>query len=316
MDSILALPRFYRFYDTADSGTGGGSADSAGTPPANADIGGLGEVNEGAEDSSSPEEGSGSESPTETNQNIKQLRQAYDELKGKYEPFKDMDPQSVQKHRNMVNAQTESAINLGLELGYTEDEIRKSLDDNFDETIKFILRQQMKAEKEGKQSSPELKDLTKKISDLEKQVKGFDASRKQEQEKAATRLFDETFAANVKELFKGQNLSEDEYGPLRSEAIVLMYQDEAAMKRLLEEGKTSDIAKYAKKAVEMYDKRYLARRAREEKRGPTLRETESASDSGEGAPKGKIKHDKKYKTSLEAFAAGDPEAMKSFDAKE
>lgn len=265
MSIFLALFRNFRLFDTADIGDGG-SADSAGSPPADAGAGdGL------PAETPPPGEGSGAGSPPAADGNIKQLRTAYEGLKAKYQSYESLgDAATLQQQMETFKAVQpfveEIALQAGMKLGYTEQQIRDSLKDDFAGTVSFLRGKQVEAEKKGQSSSPELQDALDKISALEKKIQPLEEGRKEQKYNAARETFDELFNQQIAELFKGVKLEDKEENYLWKLAFDLLSSDRKALNAFVEEGKTADVLKYIQQAKNEADVYFLTRTAREKKR--------------------------------------------------
>lgn len=270
MSLFLAFLLHQRMFDTADIADAG-SADTADSPSADA---GESDAAPPAEDSTPPVDGSGADSPPAESGNIKQLRDAYEGLKKQFEPLSKLgDAATVQQQVETFNAVRpfveDIAIQAGIKLGYSEEQVRNSLEEDFSGTIEFLRGKQVAAEKkDGAESSPELKDALEKIKSLENDIKPLKEGQRQQKINEAQSAFESVFNQQMSELYKGTKLEEKEESFVWKSAFNLLSGDKKAFKSLVEEGKTADVIKYIKQAKDELDVYYLTRAAREKKRTP------------------------------------------------
>ena len=272
MGTLLAFLRCFRMFDTVDSGGGGGTDDAGGGTPA-PDAGGT-----PAEPGASPAPGSGGASPAPGDSgNIKQLRDAYEGLKREFEPFRELgDAATVQNQLQTLNAVRpfveQIALQAGKELGFDEQTIRDSLNEDLVATLSYLRGRQVDAGKQGKAATPELQDALDKITALEKEIQPLKDRQAQSDRQtaisSAQAAFEQTFNQNLPELFKGITLSDAELDSLYGETFRVLQEDKASFKALMEGGKTSGILKAMDEAKNRLDKYYLARSEREKKRIP------------------------------------------------
>lgn len=253
-------------------------ADPAASPAAAA-----GNGTDGAAVSGSPPAGSGAPSPgaAAESPNIRQLREAYEKLKGEYEPYSKLGkPEEIQTHVSIAQKLASESVEIGTRLGYEETEIRQALANDPAGTIAFLRQKAAEAEKTGAQPDPQT--LIKQM--LDKELKPFRQAQEQQMIEKANGLFDTAFEAETKKLFADEAIPTEERSVLYDVASQMMSYDEKALQRLKFEGKTSDVAKYVNEARAFLDKYYLARSGRESKRiggkTPGSQQPGAAKDNG------------------------------------
>jgi hypothetical protein len=217
---------------------------------------------------SSPEaSGGASATPAAESQGIRQLREAYENLKKTHETYEKFGkPEEIQTRIETYQKLESSALELGATLGYSEDEIRNAMQADPRGTIEFLQRKQA----EGGEQNPEMLQLRRELAELKKSLDPLKQNQEQQKLDKARNLFDSTFNEAIKQVYKDENLSNDEMDQLWEDALNLFKQDQAAVKRLVEEGKTSDVQKFVIQARERADKLYLARSGRESKSGGNI----------------------------------------------
>jgi hypothetical protein len=216
-----------------------------------------------------PPEGSGGASPAPAaeSQGIRQLREAYENLKKTYEPYEKLGkPEEIQSRIATYQKIESAALDLGSELGYSEEDIRQALQNDAAGTLAFLRSKQA----EGAQNqNPEVMALRKELADIKKSIDPLRQSEEQRKMDSARNLFDSAVNAAIKSIYKDEQLSEDEIDAIWEDSLQLMKSDKEAINRLVNEGKTSDVVRFVTKARERSDKAYLARVNRERKSGNT-----------------------------------------------
>jgi hypothetical protein len=198
-------------------------------------------------------------------QNIRQLREAYDNLKKEYEPYQKLGkPDDISGNVSIATKITQAAVEAGTALGYQEQEIREALVNDPDGTLAFLRQKQAE--------SAQNQDPTQKLQQLlDKRLKPLEDTFAKEKEakisSEANTRFNTAFDEGMKSLFKDETLPTEEQDVLYEGALLLLRRDPEAVKAL-REGKQSDVAKYLTEAKSMLDKYYLGRTQRESKRIP------------------------------------------------
>jgi hypothetical protein len=216
-----------------------------------------------ADNALSPGAGSGEASPVSSPEsgNIKQLREQYETLKGQLEPYSKLGKvEDLQFHSTVAGKITQSAVELGAELGYAEEEIRASLATDPQGTIDFLRTKQAEATANGGQ--PDIKKLLDK--ELSQRLQPFEQEREQRLIEKAHTTFDSAFEAQIAELYKDEQPTSDEMDELYERTFRMLERDQEMVKQL-KEGKSSGVAKLVQAAKTSFDKAYLARSARESK---------------------------------------------------
>lgn len=249
----------FRMFDSVDAG--GGSADAGSASPASG-------AGDGAGNAGSPPAGSGAGSPPAAagDGNIKQLREAYNTLKGEHESYTALGKvDDIKGNMDFASNVMKSAVELGKALGYDEDEIRTSMRNDWEFTLNFLREKKTEADSKGN-ISPEVKGLQDEVANLKKSIKPLTDSEQARVMKEANQRFDSAFDQQLKDAFKDEKLSQEELDFLYETTIGYFRTDEEARNRFFKENKVSDVAKYFLKAKESFDKMYLARVSREKER--------------------------------------------------
>lgn len=215
----------------------------------------------------SPGDGSGGASPAPAAESagIKQLREAYENLKKEYEPYQKLGKlEDIQGRIGTYQKLETNALEMGAELGYSEEEIREAMQDDPAGTIALLRRKQAES---AQNQNPELVQLRKEIGELKKSLDPLKQSNEQQKMEQARLRFDGAFDAAIKQIYKDENLSSEEMDQLWEDALQLMKADKDAMNRFVNEGKTADVLRFVTAARERADKIYLARVNREKKPG-------------------------------------------------
>lgn len=260
---VLAIAGFGVVGVVTAGGDAGQSADPAPSPGATG-------ADASADPAPSPgaQPGSGAPSPGASpadSPNMRQLREQYEALKSQYEPYSKLGkPEEISSHVAIARQITEHAVSIGTELGYSEQEIREALAADSQGTLEFLRTKQAEAQQSG-QHQPDVKKTIQ--AELNKALKPIQDRETKRLNDEANFRFDSTFDQELKALFKGETLAEDERGFLYGLASHFVAGYEGARERLLE-GKTGDVKKSLDEARSQLDKYYLARAQREAKRAP------------------------------------------------
>lgn len=188
---------------------------------------------------------------------------------GTYKELGELD--DIRGHVQIASRIAERAVEMATNLGYTEAEVREALANDPEGTLAF-LRQ--KASEDGAKPP----DIGRTIQqELDRRLRPIQEREEARRDAEANYAFDKVFDAHTKTLWKDEDLPKEERDILRQVASEMMSYDEAAVKRLRLEGKTSDVARYVDQARAFLDKYFIARSQREQKRAGTPRQ-------GTGAP--------------------------------
>lgn len=263
---VFTILGFSLFGIVAAGGEGGGQASGSGdsAPPAGTPPAASGSPPASAAGNSS--DGGSLPSAAGGDGNIRQLREAYENLKREHEPYTKLGKaEEISGNVSLAAKITKAAIDTGAALGYREDEIRASLAEDPDGTLAFLRQKQAEA---AANTDP----LKRAEQLLDKRLKPIEESLAQEREaklvNEAHNRFNTAFDEGIKSLFGDEKLSDKELDGLYEGALRLLRSDPEAVARL-REGKTSDVAKYLTQARQFFDEMHLARTERESKRTGT-----------------------------------------------
>lgn len=247
------------------AGAGSGAAPGSGSSPA----------------SGSPGASSGTPSPTGQpgqpaqgqDQGLKQLREAYEGVKAKFEPYEKLNlkPEQISQFSGVYQKTFNEAAAIGRELGYPDDQIAEALAEDPVRTIDF-LRNQAQTAAQNREQPGGREDLTQLVNKQLEQVLGPIQQRENvRMTDAANGLFEQTTRQLIVESFKGEGLTAeqipaDEMQLLMDATSEILKYDQGALNALKFEGKTAAIQKSFQEARTMFDKYYLARTNRERAR--------------------------------------------------
>jgi hypothetical protein len=199
-------------------------------------------------------------------QNLRQLREAYENLKRDHEPYSKLGkPDEISSRVTIATKIEQAAIETGTALGYQEQEIREALLNDPEGTIAFLRKQQS-------ESSANQDPVEKLQQMLDKRLKPFEEQQAQEREvkilSEAQGRFNTAFEDGMKSLFKDDAVPEAEKDILYEGTLMLLRRDPEAVKAL-REGKQSDVAKFLTETKSMLDKYYISRSQRDTKPAPS-----------------------------------------------
>lgn len=194
--------------------------------------------------------------------NIRQLREQYENLKKEYDPYKSLGSvDDLKSQTGIAGKVLQTVMDLGTALGYTDAEIRQAVSEDPYGTYEFLRNKQKELETTGQPQ-----DVDKLVeAKLNQRLKPFEQERQQRVLSEARASFDSTFEAQIKEAFKDEELSQDELSYIYTGAFRAFERDPEAVKMLLD-GKTSGIVKHMQESINLFNKAYLARNARDMKR--------------------------------------------------
>lgn len=206
----------------------------------------------------------------QTDQGLKQLREAYEGVKAKFEPFEKLNvkPEQIQQYSGVYQKVYNEASAVGRELGYPDEEIAEALAEDPLRTIEFLRNQAQTAHEQRQQAGgPEqLEDLVRQY--VEPVLGPIQQRENQRMTDSANQLFEQTTRQLAVESFKAEgievgNIPADEMDFLMTATSEILKYDDQALHSLKYEGKTASIQKAFQDARTALDKYYLARSGRE-----------------------------------------------------
>lgn len=204
---------------------------------------------------------------------VRQLREAYEGLKTKFEPWEKLGikPDQVGQFQNVYTKLHTEVATLGRELGYPDNEIAEAMAEDPVRTLDF-LRTQADQAQQGNQQPDNGQDLNDLVAQHVNQVVGPIQQREnQRMTQEANSLFERTVHGLAVESFKAEgidvaNIPQDEMFMLTSAVSEILKYDEGALRSLKYEGKTAAVQQAFQEAKNYLDKYYLARTGRERAR--------------------------------------------------
>lgn len=244
------------------AGAGGSGAPAAG--------GGAGQPagGEGSQPAAGGQPAAGAQPQGDSN--IRQLREAYEGIKAKFEPWEKLNlkPEQVTQYSGVYQKVYTAAAEIGRQLGYPDDEISEALATDPIRTLDFLRSQAA----QGEQNQDGDQDLQELVAQHVEQAIGPIQQRENvRMTNEANALFERTVHGLAVESFKAEgvdvaNIPQDEMFMLTSAVSEILKYDPAALQALKYEGKTAAIQKAFTEARGMLDKYYLARAGRERAR--------------------------------------------------
>jgi hypothetical protein len=203
---------------------------------------------------------------------LRQLREAYEGVKAKFEPYEKLgvSPDQISQYSGVYQKAFGEAQAIGRELGYPDSEIAEALAEDPIRTIDFLRNQANMAQQDRTQSGEA--DLQELIQRNVEQALGPIQQRENVRiTDAANQLFETTVRQLVVDAFKAEgvdvgNIPADEMDLLMTATSEILKYDPVALQSLKYEGKTASIQKAFQDARNMFDKYYLARSGRERAR--------------------------------------------------
>jgi len=229
-------------------------AGSQGTPAVNLPASPAGPGSDGASPASSPAESHG----------MRQLREQYETTKGELSQWSQLGKREEVASSHQAYVQQRNAVlDLGRELGYTDDDILASFRDDPIGTYRVLFTRQAELEQNPNQPPPDINKAIKQA--LERELKPF----RDEQEKAAVQktsnICDSEFERCMKEDYP-DGLPDDTASLLYDMAFEMLSYDKDAMSRIKGQGKVADFTAYYKKANERLLKAFTAWGSHQQKR--------------------------------------------------
>ncbi len=262
----------------ADPGAGAGTGGVAGGP------GGAGGQGGGPGTGTNP-------NPAQGDQGLKQLREAYEGVKAKFEPYEKLNlkPEQISQYSGIYQKVYGEAQAVGRELGYSDDEIAEALAEDPVRTIDFLRTQASTAQQDRQQ--PGQQDLQELVQQQLNEALGPIQQRENvRMTDQANSLFEQTTRQLAVDSFKAEGLSveqipADEMDFLMTATSEILKYDPAALHSLKYEGKTAPIQKAFQEARTALDKYYLARSGREKARLQPARPGQPAAAAAPGGKK-------------------------------
>jgi predicted transcriptional regulator len=249
----------WMFFASATGVTGDG-ATPAGAPEGGAPAGG-GATPPAAAPAATP--------PAGGDQNVKQLREAYETLKAKHEPWERIgaDPQAVSTSYGAYQKIYAQAAELGRSLGYSDEEISEALAQEPVKVLQYLQSEYAKAA--GNREETEQERIERLVQEAtENALSPIHEAENIRRTVEANNKFERHTMGLItdhltKDGFKGNVAESKEADILLRITSELMKYDKAALAQLKNEGKTALIQKYFNEAVAMADQYYTTRFSRE-----------------------------------------------------
>lgn len=259
----LLIPRFMLFATAAPtlpapasgSDAGGGSPAPAAAPNQPAGAG--------------PAPAAGAQ-PQNGDSNIRQLREAYEGIKQKFEPWEKLNlkPEEVGRYQGTYTKVYNAAAEIGRNLGFPDDQIAEALEADPIRTLDYLrgLAQQGQQAQEG---DPDLEQLV--AQHVEQAIGPIQERENVRMTNEANSLFERTVYQSAVDSFKAEgldiaNIPQDELAMLMTATSEILKYDPDALKALKYEGKTAPIQKAFQQARTELDKYYLSRSGRDRAR--------------------------------------------------
>lgn len=227
----------------------------------------------------------------QTDQGLKQLREAYEGVKAKFEPYEKLNlkPEQIQQYSGVYQKMYNEAQNIGGALGYTDQEIAEALAINPVATMDLLRTQMQQAEQERQQSGMAgVEELAQQLVD--QRIGPIEQRENQRMTDAANSLFEQTTRQLAVDSFKAEGLTAEQIPPDEMSLLVsatseILKYDPDALKALKYEGKTAAIQKAFQEARTAFDKYYLARVGRDKTRLQPARPGQPAAPANGAAKK-------------------------------
>lgn len=253
------------------TGTGGSNDNAGGSAGAGGGAGSSGGTGgPGAAGGTQPNAGAQPGAQPGGDQNLKQLREAYEGVKAKFEPFEKLNlkPEQITQYSGVYQRVFTEAQQVGRELGYSDEDIAEALAADPIRTIDF-LRTKFEQAAQRDPNQPDLQDLVQQH--VEQALGPIQQRENVRMTDAANQLFEQTTRQLAVDSFKAEGLTVeqipgDEMDFLMTATSEILKYDEAALKALKYEGKTGAVQKAFQEARTALDKYYLARATREKSR--------------------------------------------------
>lgn len=196
--------------------------------------------------------------------NVKQLREQYEALKTKHEPWEKLnaDPKDVATHHQLISKMRTEAVELGEQLGYDKAEIQQFFADDPVAVLNHLRQKAALAEQTPLKPGDLKKQLDKMVED---RMKPITDRENQRLNKEAEFRFDTEFDRLYKENFK-DGLPDECREAIYEMASNLIGDDAKAIERLKMQGQVADVKRYFQDAQTRFLKVVNAYLAHERKR--------------------------------------------------
>lgn len=252
-------------------GGSGSTGSTTGNQPVSSQPSGSGSVGDGTSASAT-----GATQP-QGDQNIRQLREAYDGLKSKYEPWEKLGvkPDQVTQYQTGYQQVFGEVSNIASTLGYSEQDVAEAIQAKGLLPVLDFLRNQAWENEQAQNGDPQAQqtvNMREQMEELVTQTIGPIQQREnQRMTSEANALVDRTVHQLAVESFKAEgldaaNIPQDEMFMLTTAVYEILKYDEAALKAIKYEGKTAAVQQAFQEARNYLDKYYLARSGRDRAR--------------------------------------------------
>jgi hypothetical protein len=240
------------------AGGAGGAGGGAGSP---AGAGGAGGGGVGTGTGPAP-----TESP-----NIVQLREAYQGIKSKYEPWEKLglQPDQVSGQVGTYQKMYSAAAELGRNLGFPDEEIMEALAEDPVATIDWLRNEAQRVQSGQEARGGQGEDLQELIqSRIDQAIGPIQERENVRATDEANSLFDRTIHQEAVNLFKKEGIDvaqipQDEMFMITSAASEILKYNDKALQALKFSGDTTAVKQAFQEAVTYLDKYYIARSGRE-----------------------------------------------------
>ena len=204
----------------------------------------------------------------------RELRQAYEGIKSKYEPWEKLgvQPDQVGHFQTVYQKVFTEAASVGRHLGYADAEIEEALREDPIKTVEF-LRNEAQRSQQGQQSQAGgEQDLNELVSQaIQQQIGPIQERENQRMTQEGNALFERTVHQCAVDAFKSEGIDvtqipQDEMYLLTSGVSEILKYDENALRDLKYNGKTAAVQAAFQEMKTTLDKYYLARAGRDRAR--------------------------------------------------
>ena len=195
---------------------------------------------------------------------LRQLREQYEGLKSKYEPWEKLGakPEEVSSRLPIIQKMWTEALDLGQKLGYDQKEVEDFLGKDPVQVLAYLRQQAQTRESQPLDAKTIKSELDRMVSERLKPITERENDR---MNKEAEFRFEGEFDRLYKDNFK-DGLPDEAKEALYEMVGQLVGEDDEAIKRLKFEGKLSDVAKHFETAKTRLLKVVTAMSAHERKR--------------------------------------------------
>jgi hypothetical protein len=234
---------------------------------------------------------SGQPGAGDVNQNIRQIREAYDGLKAKYEPWDKLgvQPEQVSQFSTVYQKVYGEVASLGRELGYPDEEIAEALAEDPVRTLDFLRNEASRIQQGGQErgGQEDLQDLV--AQHVEQAIAPIQQRENLRMTNEANSLFERVAYQELAEIFKGEGIDaasipQEEKDFILAQASEMLKYDENALRDLKYNGKTAAVQKAVRDVMSQVDKYYLSRSGRDRARVQPARPGQAAAPQGGKKP--------------------------------